>query len=578
MKIKEVYELVRPSLKNHLFKAILTFFTGTCSSLGTIYLSYLTGKIINQIIYTKGNLTSLTPRLSFFICIIVFTVVNLWCTTRMTYFLAYNIIEDLRSQALTTLNKTKLSLLNKLPTGDLISRLTNDTENIANALYQIGNTIFVGITTIIAALIIMLMMSPILACVVFITTPLIFFFMSIVVKRSQPYTKKQQNLVGQMSSFLTEYLPNHRLIHNFNQVNLVNEKYQQLNDELALVGQKSQFISSLTNPLSRFVDHLTYALIGLLGGLLYYYAHKNAMIGVISSFTLYASQFAKPFIELSGLANQLQIAYVGLIRLHELTKFPQIDEKNSRPLANKTSHDLIKFENVSFGYKKDQTIIKDLSFTLSKGQTLAIVGPTGSGKSTLISLLMRFNTPTSGKIKFNGQDIQNISLTDYYAQFSLVLQNTWSYETSIYENLTFGKKISNEQFKRACKEMQLDNIIDKLPKKYDTLLSKANLSNGEKQLLTITRAYLNNPKILILDEATSSLDMLTEQLVKNALDKLMKGRTSIMIAHHLNTINQADQIMVLDKGKIVEMDNHQKLMANKKLYYELYTNQFSEGE
>ena len=571
---KYLGQLLKQYYAKYLWLALIC---GSLSSFGTIFLSYLTGEIINQIVAVHGQMQLILPTLSLFLCTLIITVITLWLTQRLTYQIAYLLIEKLRFMSLTKINELNLATLEQFGHGDLLSRLTNDTENIANALYQIGNTLFIGLTTIICATFMMLTMSFPLTLVVFCTTPLIFYFMSIVSRKSHHFTQAQQAILGDMTNFLNEYLPQKQLINNFQQVNNLNNRFQQKNQHLYEIGQKAQFIASLTNPLSRFVDHLTYALIGLIGGLLFFYAHKNAMIGVIASFTLYASQFAKPFIELAGLTNQIQIAQVGLERLAEIRHLPteqQISTKTVR--LNPQTEPLINFDHVAFGYTENRLIFQDLNFTLNNKQTLAIVGPTGVGKSTIINLIMRFAKPTKGTITLHDQNIQAIPLTQYYDLFGLVLQDTWLYEDTIYNNLCFGAtNISNERFQEACQKMYLTNIINRLPKKEHTILSEANLSNGEKQLLTIARAYLKDPQILVLDEATSSLDVMTEQLVKEALQTLTKNRTSIIIAHHLSTIKHADKIIVLKDGKIIEQGTHQQLMNDQtSFYYDLYTNQY----
>lgn len=558
MKIKF---LLLQTIKNNPFLFIWTLLIGSISSFGTIFSSFLIGKIINKIIQ-QISLNNIIINLIILLISIIITTLTNWITQKLNYQISYLTIEKLRFQSIYKINHLSLNNSTNLSTGDLISRLTNDAENIAQALIQLNNTIFLNIPTIIIAALIMIKMSLPLSMIVFINTPLIIIIMKFITNKNHNNTKQQQSLVSDISTFIDEYLPGQQIINNFNQQKNIEQKFNKYNQKLYVAGQKTQFISSLTNPISRFIDHLTYAFIGLLGGILFYFYHQNYMIGTITSFTLYASQFAKPFIELSGLATQIQTAYIGLLRIQELLNLSDLPSSAHDKIKFDYSTPMIQFENIQLNIDH-KTIFNNFNLTINENEKIAIIGETGGGKSTIINLLLKYHLPNNGQIKLFNQNINTIPDSQYYQFFSLVTQDVWLYEDTLYNNLCFGQKIPANIFQQMCQKLKINEIFDKLPNKEQTLLSEANLSYGEKQLLSIGRAYLKNSPILILDEATSSFDQFTEQKITNALNELMENKTCIIIAHHLNTIKSVNRIIVLDKGKITETGTFDELLNQK---------------
>lgn len=353
-----------------------------------------------------------------------------------------------------------------------------------------------------------------------------------------------------------------------------------MNQELYVRGQKAQFASSLTNPSSRFVDHLAYLMVGLVGGLLALKTGSGVTIGIISSFTIYSSQFTKPFIELSGITIQIQTAIAGLDRSFELLKEPieQADDPDALTLTDAKGK--VVFDHVDFAYQKDQRLIENFNLTVQPGETIAIVGKTGAGKSTLVNLLMRFYEVDHGTITIDGTDIRHLTRDSLRQQFGMVLQETWLMDSSLRANLRYGRKsATDEEIFAALKDAYMYDFVMRLPDKLDTIVGEAGikLSDGQRQLLTIARTMISRPSMLILDEATSSVDTLTEQKIQNAFLAMMKNHTSFVIAHRLSTIQNADQILVLDHGQIVEIGNHQELLQKDGYYKKLYQAQFSKS-
>lgn len=559
---------------------LLAILLGVINSIASVLLTYQIGQAVDQMVGAgQVNFAGLFHILGLIAGIVLVMVISQWFIQRLSNDVAYRSVTDLRQAAFYQLNHLPLKYYDQTPHGSIASRFTNDMDNIAVATAAVLNQLFSGITMIVVAFGFMLYLSPLLTLVVLGATPLIFFVNWLVAKQSQATFREQQQIVGDLTSFVNERVGEQKLVQSFQQEAVNQRLFHQLNQELYTKGQKAQFASSLTNPSARFVDHLTYVAIGLIGAWLALTGTHGVTIGVISSFTIYASQFSKPFIELSGIATQIQTALIGLERSFALLdQQPEISEKE-KPIFQQGSGQ-VRFEKVSFAYQADQPLINNLSFEVQPGETVAIVGKTGAGKSTLVNLLMRFYEVDSGRILLDQQPIQDYQRDSVRQQFGMVLQDTWLFEASLRDNLRYGNPTaSDEEIYQALEKTDMYEFVRRLPAGLDTKIGgqALSISDGQRQLLTIARTMLSHPHLLILDEATSSVDTLTEKKIQSAFLALMAERTSFVIAHRLATIKHAQKILVMDQGAIVEMGTHEELLAKKDGYYhQLYFAQFQE--
>lgn len=561
-----------------LFAAIIL---GIASGITSVLMTYYIGVAVDQMVNQGAvDFTRLFRILQLFIGIFLVTVVSQYFIQRLGNTVAFDSVAKLREETFTHLNKLPLSYYDQSSKGDIVSRFTNDMDNVSTAISAVFNQVFSGMTVVLVALVFMLYLSPMLTLVVLVATPIIFLITYIVARTSQQYFTSQQQLVGSISGFITEMVGNQKIVKAFQREKQNQTNFEALNQELYVRGQKAQFASSLTNPSSRFVDHLAYLMVGLVGGLLALKAGSNVTIGIISSFTIYSSQFTKPFIELSGITIQIQTAIAGLDRSFELLKEPveQADDPDALTLTEAKGK--VVFDHVDFSYQKDQRLIEDFNLTVEPGETIAIVGKTGAGKSTLVNLLMRFYEVDRGTITIDGTDIRHLTRDSLRQQFGMVLQETWLMDSSLRANLRYGRKsATDEEIYAALKDAYMYDFVMRLPDKLDTIVGEAGikLSDGQRQLLTIARTMISHPSMLILDEATSSVDTLTEQKIQSAFLAMMKDHTSFVIAHRLSTIQNADQILVLDHGNIIEIGSHQELLQKDGFYKKLYQAQFSKS-
>ena len=570
-------KLFIPYLAAYPKELIAAIILGIASGITSVLMTYYIGVAVDQMV-NQGAVDF--PRLFQFIGIFLVTVVSQYLIQRLGNTVAFDSVAKLREETFTHLNKLPLSYYDQSSKGDIVSRFTNDMDNISTAISAVFNQVFSGMTVVLVALVFMLYLSPMLTLVVLVATPIIFLITYIVARTSQQYFTSQQQLVGSISGFITEMVGNQKIVKAFQRENKNQTNFESLNQELYVRGQKAQFASSLTNPSSRFVDHLAYLMVGLVGGLLALKTDNGVTIGIISSFTIYSSQFTKPFIVLSGITIQIQTAIAGLDRSFELLKEPveQADDPDAITLSDAKGK--VVFEHVDFAYQKDQPLIEDFNLTVEPGETIAIVGKTGAGKSTLVNLLMRFYEVDKGKIAIDGTDIRHLTRDSLRQQFGMVLQETWLMDSSLRANLRYGRKsATDEEIYSALKKAYMYDFVMRLPDKLDTIVGEAGikLSDGQRQLLTIARTMISQPSMLILDEATSSVDTLTEQKIQSAFLAMMKNHTSFVIAHRLSTIQNADQILVLDHGHILEVGNHQELLQKNGFYKKLYEAQFSQS-
>ncbi|MFC4770802.1 ABC transporter ATP-binding protein [Enterococcus hermanniensis] len=574
-------KLFMPYLASYPKQLILAVILGIASGITSVLMTYYIGVAVDQMVDNgQVDFAQLFHILQLFIGIFLVTVVSQYFIQRIGNTVAFDSVAKLREETFTHLNKLPLSYYDQSTKGDIVSRFTNDMDNISTAISAVFNQVFSGMTVVLVALVFMLFLSPMLTLVVLVATPIIFLLTYVVARASQQSFTNQQQLVGSISGFITEMVGNQKIVKAFQREEQNQQNFEALNQELYVRGQKAQFISSLTNPSSRFVDHLAYLSVGLVGGLLALRTNSDITIGIISSFTIYSSQFTKPFIELSGITIQIQTAIAGLDRSFELLKEP-IEKPNAMNAKVLTeAKGKVVFDHVDFAYQKEQPLIEDFNLVVEPGQTIAIVGKTGAGKSTLVNLLMRFYEVDHGTIQIDGTDIRYLTRDSLRQQFGMVLQETWLMDSSLRENLRYGREsATDEEIYDALKDAYMYDFVMRLPDKLDTIVGEAGvkLSDGQRQLLTIARTMISRPSMLILDEATSSVDTLTEQKIQNAFLAMMENHTSFVIAHRLSTIQSADKILVLDHGNIVEIGSHEQLLQVDGYYKKLYQAQFSQS-
>ena len=484
-------------------------------------------------------------------------------------------IRDLRNELSHKINRIPVSYFDKHQFGDLLGRFTSDVEAVSNALQQSFLQVINAVFTLILVIVMVLVLNLQLGIIVVISIPITYLSARFIVKKSQPYFKQQADVLGAMNGFVQENLTGFNILKLYVREESSQEDFRQITQKLQKVGFKASFISGLMMPVLNVISDLTYLLLALLGGL--QVIAGRLTVGNMQAFVQYVWQINQPIQNLTQLAGQLQSAKSSLDRIFQV--LDEADEVNDR--TEKLNQDLtgqVSFKDVDFQYVADKPLIRNFNLEVKPGEMVAIVGPTGAGKTTLINLLMRFYDVTKGEITVDGQDIQHLSRQDYRKQFGMVLQDAWLYEGTIKDNLRFGNlQATDEEIVEAAKAANVDHFIRTLPGGYNMEMNQesSNISLGQKQLLTIARALLANPKILILDEATSSVDTRLELLIQKAMKTLMQGRTSFVIAHRLSTIQEADKILVLKDGQIIEQGNHESLLADKGFYYDLYQSQFS---
>ena len=484
-------------------------------------------------------------------------------------------IRDLRDELSHKINRIPVSYFDKHQFGDLLGRFTSDVEAVSNALQQSFLQVINAVFTLILVIVMVLVLNLQLGVIVVISIPITYLSARFIVKKSQPYFKQQADALGAMNGFVQENLTGFNILKLYVREESSQEDFRQITQKLQKVGFKASFISGLMMPVLNVISDLTYLLLALLGGL--QVIAGRLTVGNMQAFVQYVWQINQPIQNLTQLAGQLQSAKSSLDRIFQV--LDEADEVNDE--TEKLDQDLtgqVSFKDVDFQYVAAKPLIRNFNLEVKPGEMVAIVGPTGAGKTTLINLLMRFYDVTKGAITVDGYDIRHLSRQDYRKQFGMVLQDAWLYEGTIKENLRFGNlQATDEEIVEAAKAANVDHFIRTLPGGYNMEMNQesSNISLGQKQLLTIARALLANPKILILDEATSSVDTRLELLIQKAMKTLMQGRTSFVIAHRLSTIQEADKILVLKDGQIIEQGNHESLLADKGFYYDLYQSQFS---
>lgn len=577
MKNKSAVSKVLKKIKPYTGYLILAILSAVISVSLTLYIPVLTGNAIDNII-DKGNVNfeNIIQILIYIGIGIAGVTVFQWMMNYFTNIISYKTVRDLRREVFRKFNNVPLSYIDTHSHGDLISRVINDIDAVGDGLTQMFLQLFSGIVTIVGTLIFMLFINWKIAIAVVVLTPLSLFVAAFIGKLSHRRFVRQQTLQGEISSYVEEHVGNQRIVKAFSYEQRAFEDFEKYNTELYDVGFKAQFAGALANPSTRLVNAIVYAAVGIFGAVTA--ISGGITVGQLSCFLTYANQYTKPFNEVTGVLTQLQTAIAAADRVFEVL---EAEDENPDPENAKTIADCkgsIKIENVYFSYTKDKPLITDFSLNAKSGTHIAIVGPTGCGKTTFINLLMRFYDATSGKISIDGVNAKDMKRDDLRKIYGMVLQDSWLFSGTIMENLRYGNEnASEDEVIAAAKAAYAHSFIRRMPNGYNTVISEGggNLSQGQKQLLCIARAMLTNPAVLILDEATSSIDTLTESRVQKAFAKMMKGRTSFVVAHRLSTIKESDIILVMKDGNIIEQGSHDELIAKNGFYTKLYNSQFA---
>ena len=541
-----------------------------------LYAPILIGKGIDQIVAPgKVAFDQLLPILGELIAVALLGALFQWLMTLCTNMVTYKTVRDLRVCVFNKLEEIPLSKIDSRSHGDIISRIINDIDSISDGLLQGFSQLFTGIITIVITLGYMLAINFQVGLVVVVITPLSLFVASFIAKHSFSMFRRQSAIKGQLSGCIEELVGNQKVVKAFCYEERAQKEFDRINHELYDAGVKAQFYSSLTNPCTRFVNSVVYAAVALVGALSC--IGGGFTVGALSSFLTYANQYTKPFNEISGVVTELQTALASAKRVFAVMDEPA--ETPDDPDAAHPSHaeGRVEIDHVSFSYHKEHPLIQDFNLKVQPGQRIALVGPTGCGKTTMINLLMRFYDTDEGEIRVDGVSSQKIARDALRSLYGMVLQDTWMFKGSVRDNIAYGKPdATDEEVVAAAKAAFAHSFIMRLPQGYDTILSEdgGNISQGQKQLLCIARAMLTKPSILILDEATSSIDTRTEVKIQKAFAEMMKGHTSFVVAHRLSTIREADVILVMKDGHIVEQGNHDQLLAQGGFYAKLYNSQF----
>ena len=542
----------------------------------TVYIPILIGRAIDLVVLPDAA-HLLLPLILQMSLVILFATLIQWLNPLIYNQMIYRYSKDLREKVIQKVHVLPLSYLDRQGTGDLVSRLTTDVEQLNNGLFMVFSQFFVGLLTILVTIASMARLDWMMMGMVLILTPLSLFIARFIAKRSYHLFRMQTQARGAQTQMIEESLSQESLLQAFNAQAAFHRKFIEINGDYAGCSQEAIFYSSTVNPATRFVNALIYALVTGFGAFRIL-SGTTFTVGQLVTFLNYVNQYTKPFNDISSVLAELQSALACAERLYCILDQEEVKESGKINLQEEAVKGEVQFDHVSFGYRPDQTLIKDLSIYIPPASKVAIVGPTGAGKSTLINLLMRFYDVDQGRLLLDQVPVSDYSLASYRKQFGMVLQETWLKVGTVHENIAFSRPdASREEVVQAAKAANADFFIQQLPDGYDTYLADAgeSLSQGQRQLLTIARVFLAVPKILILDEATSSIDTRTELLIQDAFHKLMVGRTSFVIAHRLSTIENADLILVMVDGNIVEHGNHTELMAQRGVYYKMQTAQLS---
>ncbi|WP_304943506.1 ABC transporter ATP-binding protein [Vallitalea guaymasensis] len=584
--LKRLLGYLKPRRVSLIFVVIMAI----CSTIFTILAPKIMGKATTRLFNDFMEIIKGVPNASVdFDAILNILIVLgvLYILSSLFSFIMQFTMASVVQKTVFTMREDVSSKLTKLPLkyydsrthGEILSRVTNDIDNISNTLQQSVIQLITSVITIVGVIVMMLTISPLLTLITITTLPLSIIITKNIAKKSQKYFKSQQEIIGNLNGHVEEMYTGHKIVKAYGHEKKSIKEFKEINNKLYEAGWKAQFISGIIMPMMSFVNNLGYVFVCIAGGILM--IKKSIQLGDIQAFIQYSRSFGQPIVQTANIANIIQSTIASAERVFEvLDEEEEIPDKNN-PVQMDNLKGNVRFDHVDFGYKEDVTLINNMNIDVKKGQTVAIVGPTGAGKTTLVNLLMRFYELKDGTISIDGVNINDLRRSDLRNLFGMVLQDTWLFKGTIRENIAYGKEgASEEEIIRATKAAHADHFIRTLPEGYDTVLNEEanNISQGQKQLLTIARAILANPSILILDEATSSVDTRTEIYIQKAMESLMKGRTSFVIAHRLSTIKDADMILVMNNGDIIEKGNHQELLEFNGFYAELYNSQFVGSE
>lgn len=574
---KAVLKRVLTHIKKYRILVIFSFICAMITVASTLYAPILTGNAIDLIV-GKGmvDFNGIKDIIYTFLMVTVVTVLSQWFMNIINNHITYSVVRDIRIEVFNHMEELPLSYIDAHKHGDIVSRIVSDIDQFADGLLMGFTQLFTGIVTILATLGFMMVVNVPIALVVIVLTPFSLFVASFIAKRTYHLFHQQSETRGEITALVDEMVGQQKIVQAFGYEDEALERFGEINDRLEKDSMSATFYSSLVNPCTRFVNNLVYAAVGIIGAISA--IMTGFTVGQLTCFLSYANQYTKPFNEISNVITELQNAMACAGRVFELLdETPQLPEKENAHVL-KDIKGAIEINDVNFSYVKDKKLITDLNLSVKPGMRVAIVGPTGCGKSTLINLLMRFYDVDAGAISVDGTDIRDMTRDSLRQNYGMVLQETWLKSGTIRENIAYGKPdATDEEIVQAAKLAHSDSFIRRLPQGYDTVIAEdgGNLSQGQKQLLCITRVMLLLPPMLILDEATSSIDTRTEIRIQKAFNRMMQGRTSFIVAHRLSTIREADVILVMRDGNIIEKGNHEQLMAQNGFYTNLYNSQFA---
>lgn len=574
---KQTLKRILKCIKKYSVLVVFSLICAAVSVVLTLYAPILMGNGVDKIV-GAGNVDfdGLKAVLVKLVVVVAITAIAQWLMNIINNRITYKVVNDVRTMAFDKLSRLPLSYVDSHTHGDIVSRIIADVDQFSDGLLMGFTQLFTGVMTIVGTLVFMLSINRIITVVVVVITPVSLFAASFIAKKTYNMFKKQSEIKGELTSIVNEMVENQKVVTAFSMEDRVNDRFNEVNDRLNVAGLKATFFSSTTNPVTRFVNSLVYTGVGIIGAVM---AIKGRItVGQLSSFLSYANQYTKPFNEISGVVTELQNAMASAARVFELIDEEAEIADKSDAVVLKDVSESVKLTDVDFSYDKSKELIKDLNLDVKPGARIAIVGPTGCGKSTVINLLMRFYDVDSGSIAVSGHDIKDVTRHSLRENYGMVLQETWLKSGTIKENIAYGRPdATDEEIIEAAKQSHAHSFIKRLPKGYDTMITEdgGNLSQGQKQLLCITRVMLDLPPMLILDEATSSIDTRTEIRIQRAFNKMMKGRTSFVVAHRLSTIKESDVILVMKDGHIIEQGNHETLLAMNGFYTNLYNSQFA---
>lgn len=572
---KRLLKFIKPFKKNLILAIVSAFIGIVCSLLVPVFIGWGVDCMVGVGDVDFPRLYKIAGGL---VAVILLSALFQWIMTYHSNKLSYYTVERMRDDVFKKLTRVPLSYIDRNAHGDIINTAVTDIDIVGTGLLQGFTQVFSGVVTILGTLIFMFVLNPWIALVVVVLTPLSFFVSSFIAKGSHDKYREQAKLRGKMTGFASEMIDGETLVKAYSMEDSSAEIFDEMNRKLQKVGVIAHFYSALSNPCTRFVNATVYAGVATVGA--YLCVKGSLSVGELTSFLAYCSQYTKPFNEISGVVAEFQNALASANRVFRLLDAEEESDDRDLPKL-KVENGNVNFSNVHFAYSEKKPLIRDFSLDVKSGQTVAVVGPTGCGKTTLINLLMRFYDVNHGHITIDGQDVRAVTRDSLRGAFGMVLQDTWLFEGTVRENIAYGvEDATEEEIIAAAKAAYAHGFIKRLPQGYDTVLTENgdNISEGQKQLLSIARVMLRKPPMLILDEATSNIDTRTEVRIQKAFAELMEGRTSFIVAHRLSTIRNADVILVMRDGQILEQGTHESLLAQKGFYYELYNSQFAKTE